>query len=103
MTDRIIIKETSCTFPPEMYFTGDLKSTISVLTDWKEEGGWEGIEDCWEEDCCRPSYQLYKHRPETDEEYAKRMKLLEEERRKKIKEKEKRRIQYEILKKEFEK
>jgi hypothetical protein len=78
MTDRIIIKDTSCTFSPKMYFTGDLESTINILQDWKEEGEWEGIEECWEEGCCCPSYQLYKHRPETDEEYKLRMEMMRE-------------------------
>ena len=45
MTDRIIIKDTSSTFSPETYFTGDFETIISILTDWKEEGGWEGIEE----------------------------------------------------------
>lgn len=81
MTDRIVIKETSSTFSPETHFTGDLESTISILQDWKEEGEWEGIEECWEQDCCCPSYQLYKNRPETDKEYAKRMKEREKEKK----------------------
>ena len=78
MTDRIIIKDTSVAFPPEMYFTGDLESTINILQDWKEEGEWEGIEEYWEEDCDCLSFQLYKHHPETDEEYKLRMEMMRE-------------------------
>ena len=78
MTDRIIIKDTSSTFSPETYFTGDFETIISILTDWKEEGGWEGIEEYWEEDCDCPSFQLYKHHPETDEEYKLRMEMIRE-------------------------
>jgi hypothetical protein len=102
MTDRIIIKETSSTFSPETYFTGELETIISILTDWKEEGEWEGIEEYWEQYASRPSYQLYKHRSETDEEYEMRMRELKKQNRQKVKEKEKRRKEYEKLKKEFE-
>ena len=64
--------------------------------------GWEGIEmgsDQWSYDHEFP--YLYKHRPETDKEYEKRMKLLEKEKAEKLKAKERRRKEYEKLKKEF--
>jgi hypothetical protein len=71
-----------------------------MLQDFKNEGKWEGIElDEYYESC---SYQLYKHREETDKEYDKRMKLLEKEKAEKVKAKERRRKEYEKLRKEFE-
>lgn len=78
MTESIIIKETSCTFAPETFLTGKLETIINVLTDFKEEGEWEGIESIDVGDYGDPEYCLYKHRPETDEEYKLRMEMLKE-------------------------
>lgn len=101
MTKKIQVKETEKYYGD---FEGSLESIISQLQSELDEG-WEGIETKYERDYgdCHDHEvpYLYKHRPETDKEYEKRMKLLEEENRKKVKEKEKRRIQYEMLKKEF--
>ncbi len=96
---RIQVKET------ERYwgdFEGSLKDIIASLKKL-EDDGWEGIEmgrDQWSQDHEVPF--LYKHRPETYEEYAERMKELEKEKERKVKAKEKRRQEYERLKKEFE-
>jgi hypothetical protein len=96
--NKIKVKETSGI---ELYhFEGSLEDIIAMLQDFKNEGEWEGIElDEYYESC---SYQLYKHREETDKEYDKRMKLLEKEKAEKVKAKERRRKEYEKLKKEFE-
>lgn len=82
--NKIKVKET---YGIELYqFDGKLEDIIAMLQDWKEEGKWEGIElDEYYESC---SYQLYKHREETDKEYEKRMKLLEKEKAEKAKAKE---------------
>jgi hypothetical protein len=96
--NKIKVKETSGI---ELYhFEGSLEDVIAMLQDFKNEGEWEGIElDEYYESC---SYQLYKHREETDYEYEMRMKEIEKQNRQKVKEKENRRKQYEKLKKEFE-
>jgi hypothetical protein len=96
--NKIKVKETSGI---ELYqFDGKLEDIIAMLQDWKEEGKWEGIElDEYYESC---SYQLYKHREETEKEYDKRMKQLEKEKAEKVKAKERRRKEYEKLRKEFE-
>jgi hypothetical protein len=96
--NKIKVKETSGI---ELYhFEGSLEDIIAMLQDFKNEGEWEGIElDEYYESC---SYQLYKHREETDKEYDKRMKLLEKEKAEKVKAKERRRKEYEKLRKEFE-
>lgn len=95
---RIQIEET------EKYwgdFSGPLKHIISDLQSELDEG-WEGMTVEYERDYYECDdhkvYYLYKHRPETDEEYEKRIKLLEQE---ELKEKENRRKKYEKLKKEF--
>ena len=95
---RILINET------EKYwgdFEGSLESIISDLQSSLDDG-WEGIETEYERDYyeCHDHkvYYLYRYRPETDEEYEKRIKLLEQE---ELKEKENRRQKYEKLKKEF--
>jgi hypothetical protein len=82
--NKIKVKETSGI---ELYhFEGSLEDVIAMLQDFKNEGKWEGIElDEYYESC---SYQLYKHREETDKEYDKRMKLLEKEKAEKVKAKE---------------
>ena len=80
---------------------GKLEDIIIMLQDWETEGGWEGIE------CESIGYDgavecyLYKHRPETDGEYNIRMKEMEKQKEKELKKREKRRQQYEALKKEF--
>jgi hypothetical protein len=96
--NKIKVKET--TSIDSYSFEGKLEDVIAMLQDFKNEGKWEGIElDEYYESC---SYQLYKHREETDKEYDKRMKLLEKEKAEKVKAKERRRKEYEKLRKEFE-
>lgn len=56
--------------------------------------------DQWSQDHEVP--YLYKHREENDKEYAKRMKELEKQKEQEVKAKDKRRQDYERLKKEFE-
>ena len=82
-------------------FDGNLEDIIEMLQDWKNEGYWEGIEIEYDYENGN-SYQLYKHCEETDKEYDKRMRLLEKEKSEKIKAKERRRKEYEKLRKEFE-
>ena len=95
---RIQVKERT---PIPYDIEGKLEDIITMLQDWKTEGGWEGIK------CESISYDgaveyyLYKHRLETDEEYGSRMKRLQKQKEKEKKEREKRRQQYEALKKEF--
>ena len=102
MTNRIQVKETEKYYGD---FEGSLESIISQLQSELDEG-WEGIETKYERDYgdCHDHevFYLYKHRPETDKEYEKRMKLLEKEKAEKLKAKERRRKEYEKLKKEFE-
>jgi hypothetical protein len=101
MTNRIQVKETEKYYGD---FEGSLESIISQLQS-ELDAGWEGIETKYERDYgdCHDHevYYLYKHRPETDKEYEKRMKLLEKEKSEKLKAKERRRKEYEKLKKEF--
>ena len=101
MTDRIQVKETEKYYGD---FEGSLESIISQLQS-KLDDGWEGIVTEYERDYgdCHDHEvpYLYKHRPETDKEYEKRMKLLEKEKAEKLKAKERRRKEYENLKKEF--
>ena len=102
MTNRIQVKETEKYYGD---FEGSLESIISQLQSELDEG-WEGIETKYERDYgdCHDHEvpYLYKHRPETDKEYEKRMKLLEKEKAEKLKAKERRRKEYEKLRKEFE-
>ena len=74
-------------------FDGKLESIIDMLQDWKNAGGWEGIEIDYYED--GNHYQLYKHREETLVEVVRRTQAEEYD-------KETRRKHYEKLKKEFE-
>ena len=102
---RIQVKETKKYWED---FEGSLESIIFVLQSELDEG-WEGIETEYERDYyeCHDHkvYYLYRHRPETDEEYEERIKRLEQEilykEKEKLKEKEKRRQKYEQLKQEF--
>ena len=87
MTKKLI-KETEMINPYQ--FEGKLEEIIEMLQDWKNEGGWEGI--VFFNDC---DYQLYKHREETDAEVERRTKAEEYD-------KERRRKEYEKLRKEFE-
>ena len=84
---------------------GPLDGLIRELQSLLDEG-WEGIEIEYEwdyGDCHSHKVPyLYKHRPETDKEYEKRMKELEKQKEEKLKAKERRRKEYEKLKKEFE-
>ena len=81
---RIQVRETTSV---ECYsFEGKLEEIIEMLQDWEKEGKWEGIEIDYYED--GNHYQLYKHREETDKEYDKRMKQLENEKAEKVKAKE---------------
>ncbi len=78
--NKIKVKETSGI---ELYhFEGSLEDVIAMLQDFKNEGKWEGIEL---DEYCDRSYQLYKHREETDKEYDKRMRLLEDVNAEKVK------------------
>ena len=89
-------------------FYGPLEHIISDLQSRLDEG-WEGMTVEYERDYyeCEDHkvYYLYRHRPETDEEYEERIKRLEQEilykEKEKLKEKEKRRQKYEQLKQEF--
>ena len=98
---RIQVKETEKYYGD---FEGSLESIISQLQS-KLDDGWEGIVTEYERDYgdCHDHEvpYLYKHREETDKEYEKRMKLLEKEKAEKLKAKERRRKEYENLKKEF--
>ena len=99
MTERIQVKETKRYWGD---FEGSLESIISDLQS-ALNNGWEGIDmevEQWSQEHEVP--YLYKHRPETDKEYAKRMKLLEKLKENDLKAKERRRKEYEKLKKEFE-
>lgn len=98
MTKQIQVKETKRYWGD---FEGSLESIISQLQSELDDG-WEGIESNFEPYDDYAEYYLYKHRPENDKEYAKRMKELEKQKERNLKEKEKRRKQYEKLKKEFE-
>jgi len=95
---RIQIKET--TRVDAYNFEGKLEHIISELQNWMNEDKWEGIEVEYDYDDYQ-EYYLYKHRPETDKEYAKRMKELEKKKAEELKAKERRRKQYEKLKEEF--
>ncbi len=101
MTARIQVKETEKYYGE---FEGSLVDIISQLQS-ALDAGWEGIDIEYERDYgdCHDHEvpYLYKHRPETDKEYEKRMKLLEKEKAEKLKAKERRRKEYEKLKKEF--
>ena len=98
MTNRIQVKETEKYYGD---FEGSLESIISSLQS-ELDAGWEGIDIEYDYGDGYQEYYLYKHRPETDKEYEKRMKLLEKEKAEKLKAKERRRKEYEKLKKEFE-
>ena len=100
MTARIQVKETQRYWKD---FEGSLESIISSLQSDLDEG-WEGIEMEYERDYGddHEVHYLYKHRPETDKEYAKRMKELEKKKEKELTVKDRRRKEYEKLKKEFE-
>ena len=99
---RIQVKETKKYWED---FEGSLESIIFVLQSELDDG-WEGIETEYERDYyeCHDHkvYYLYRHRPETDKEYAKRMKEREKKKAEELKAKERRRKEYEKLKKEFE-
>ena len=72
MTTRIQVKETKRVL---WEFEGSLVDIISQLQSALDEG-WEGIDmEYGYEDY--QEYYFYKHRPETDKEYEKRMKELE--------------------------
>ena len=101
MTKRIQVKETT-------EYWGEFEgSLVHIITDLqsKLDEGWEGIEMEYERDYgdCHAHKvpYLYKHRPETDKEYEKRMKQLEKQKEEELKAKERRRKEYEKLKKEF--
>ena len=98
MTGRIQFKETKQYWGS---FEGSLVDVISRLQS-KLDDGWEGIEVQYSPYEGYEEYYLYKHRPETDKEYEKRMKLLEKLKENDLKAKERRRKEYEKLKKEFE-
>ena len=101
MTERIQVKETKRYWGD---FEGSLESIISDLQS-ALNNGWEGIDIEYERDYgdCHDHEvpYLYKHRPETVKEYAKRMRELEKLKENDLKAKERRRKEYEKLKKEF--
>ena len=80
MTNRIQVKETKGVY---WDFEGSLVDIISKLQSALDEG-WEGIDMEYEGYEGYQEYYFYKHRPETDKEYAKRMKLLEKEKAEKL-------------------
>jgi hypothetical protein len=86
--NKIKVKETQRYYGD---FEGSLESIIASLQA-DLDAGWEGIETEYERDygyCdTHQVYYLYKHREETDKEYDKRMKQLEEEKAEKVKAKE---------------
>ncbi len=92
------VKETQRSY---LELEGSLVDIISKLQSALDEG-WEGIEVQYSSYEGYEEYYLYKHRPETDKEYAKRMKELEKKKAAELKAKERRRKEYEKLKKEFE-
>ncbi len=98
MTNRIQVKETEKYYGD---FEGSLESIISSLQS-ELDAGWEGIETKYERDYgdCHDHEvpYLYKHRPETDKEYEKRIKQLEKEKAVKAKAKE---LKLEKLKKDL--
>jgi len=94
---RIQVKETQRYWGD---FDGPLESIIASLQKDLDDG-WEGIEEYWEQYSDHSVPYLYKHREETDKEYAKRMKEREKKKAAELKAKERRRKEYEKLKKEF--
>ena len=95
---RIQVRET------ERYY-GNLEGPLTeIITSLQNaiDDGWEGLRSEYVpyEDYTEP--HLYKHREENDKEYAKRMKELEKQEKQKLNQKDKRRQEYERLKKEFE-
>lgn len=91
MTKRIKVKETQRYLGD---FEGSLKSIIASLQQGLKDG-WEGIENEYERDCddygdCHYHQvpYLYKFREENDQEYNKRVKLLEKEKAEEAKAKE---------------
>jgi hypothetical protein len=94
---RIQVKETTSI---DIYsFEGKLEDIISRLQS-ELDNGWEGIDIDYDYEDGN-SYRLYKHRPETNKEYEKRMKLLEIQKTEKLQAKERRRKEFEKLKLEF--
>jgi hypothetical protein len=78
-----------------------LDGVIESLLEYKKEG-WEGFDVVPEDRYSDDKYlKLYKFREETDEEYQERLKVEEEIKIDLERQKEKRRKQYEKLKKEF--
>ncbi len=95
--EYITIKQT-CILNNETTFCGKF-SDIKRALDKLEKEGWEGIEyTCW---FGSDVYDLYKHRPETNEERDKRLKALSQKAKKEAIAKEVRRKRYETLRKEF--
>lgn len=78
-----------------------LDKVIEGLLKYKKEG-WVGFDVVQDKYSDNKYLKLYKFREETDEEYQKRLKEEEENKIDSEKQKEKRRLQYEQLKKEFE-
>jgi hypothetical protein len=78
-----------------------LDEVIESLLTYKKEG-WVGFDVVQDRYSDNKYLKLYKFREETDEEYQERLKVEEEIKIDSEKQKEKRRLQYEQLKKEFE-
>ena len=96
LPEKITIKET-CFLDHETTFCGKF-SDIKKALDKLDKEGWEGIEfTCGRSDV----YDLYKHRPETNEERGKRLSAISKKAQKEAIAKEVRRQRYETLRKEF--
>lgn len=81
------------------FYSDSIENLIDLLLDKKEEG-WGRIRIEWGEDGV--DIEISRYRDETDNEYEKRMKLLEKRKKLDEKEKEKRLKLYKTLRKEFE-
>ena len=95
---RILVKETK-------RYWGDCYGTFTEIIASLQNAmveGWEGIVTERYGYDGGVDYYLYKHREENDKEYRERMKHLEKDKEIKLRAKEKRRQQYETLRKEFE-
>jgi hypothetical protein len=94
---RIQVKETTEVW---FEFEGTIEEIISILQECKEKG-YEGVEAVSRGYDGAVDYYFYKFREENDQEYEQRMGDIEFLEKRELKEKEKRRKEYEKLKKEF--
>jgi hypothetical protein len=91
--ERLIIRQEG----KEIHFEMSIKEAIDMLQKYADEG-WTDIEEKFYHYTDHSDYCLINLRPETDEEYESRLKIIEQS--EEIA-KEQRRKQYEELKKEF--